>query len=63
MKAKLETAKLLQAAMEEMALYKKKNAADDETASIAVEFAEFIKKVCICWNKSYMCSSGGKGIL
>lgn len=48
LKAKLETAKLLQAAMEEMALYKKKNAADDETASIAVEFAEFIKKVCIC---------------
>ncbi|VIO88155.1 Calcium-binding mitochondrial protein Anon-60Da, putative [Brugia malayi] len=44
--AKLETAKLLQAAMEEMALYKKKNAKDDDkTASIAVEFAEFIKKV------------------
>uniref|UniRef100_A0A1I7V9B4 CBR-LETM-1 protein n=1 Tax=Loa loa TaxID=7209 RepID=A0A1I7V9B4_LOALO len=46
LKAKLETAKLLQAAMEEMALYKKKNAKDDDkTASIAVEFAEFIKKV------------------
>ncbi|CAG9530306.1 unnamed protein product [Cercopithifilaria johnstoni] len=46
LKAKLETAKLLQAAMEEMALYKKKNAADDDkTASTAVEFAEFIKKV------------------
>ncbi|KAM3728913.1 Mitochondrial proton/calcium exchanger protein [Dirofilaria immitis] len=46
LKAKLETAKLLQAAMEEMALYKKKNASnDDKTASIAVEFAEFIKKV------------------
>ncbi|VBB29674.1 unnamed protein product, partial [Acanthocheilonema viteae] len=46
LKAKLETAKLLQAAMEEMALYKIKNATDDDkTASIAVEFAEFIKKV------------------
>ncbi|OZC06340.1 LETM1-like protein, partial [Onchocerca flexuosa] len=46
LKAKLETAKLLQAAMEEMALYKKKTATDDDkTASIAVEFAEFIKKV------------------
>ncbi|VDM99017.1 unnamed protein product [Thelazia callipaeda] len=46
LKAKLETAKLLQAAMEEMALYKKKNSAkDDKTASTAVEFAEFIKKV------------------
>ncbi|VDN29608.1 unnamed protein product, partial [Gongylonema pulchrum] len=46
LKAKLETAKLLQAAMEEMALYRKKNAKDDDkTASVAVEFAEFIKKV------------------
>uniref|UniRef100_A0A8R1TS45 Mitochondrial proton/calcium exchanger protein n=2 Tax=Onchocerca TaxID=6281 RepID=A0A8R1TS45_ONCVO len=46
LKAKLETAKLLQAAMEEMALYKKKTAKDDDkTASVAVEFAEFIKKV------------------
>uniref|UniRef100_A0A0R3RVE4 Leucine zipper-EF-hand-containing transmembrane protein 1 n=1 Tax=Elaeophora elaphi TaxID=1147741 RepID=A0A0R3RVE4_9BILA len=46
LKAKVETAKLLQAAMEEMALYKKKNSTDDDkTASTAVEFAEFIKRV------------------
>lgn len=55
LRAKLETAKLIQAAMEEMALYKQKKS-DDKYAGIAVEFAEFIKKVSAKHHNLFLCS-------